>query len=406
MDSNGTEPPSIQAPAREGSSRVTEALKNGVTPAFQSMKRAFSSFGENANKVIKDSVENVKKGVDKTVDASVSNAKSFGENANKAIKDSVGNVKKGVDKTVEVSVSAVNKTVDAGVSAVKNFKENQQQTKEDIYCATEEEALNKLKEWIEETKASTPHNKRPQKWNFTTIPLSCFDKTLDDVLLSFCRWARNDVNDDEKVNMTRVYERLTAYATYMDTTSRDLIDPPLTTESIKESWKTWGIKISYNKAGRLVIWFDLSQIDLAEVKKIPPEESLRLFVWFSHFLLFDLQAQENGCVLIQNMGKIPFLNSVTLIPSQLAHKIDRLTIGTVPVRMKQIYLCESPKWTHALLAIMKPFLSQTVKDRILFLENPKMLEDILGQECIPSNFTGTDGKMERDSVWSTYSIGY
>lgn len=352
-------------PSSENIATSNEESGPEKVPPIESAKRMFSKFGSNANK--------------------------FSSNANASLKDSFRKIQKGVEKHV-----------DASASVIKNFKENKNKV-EHVYCETEDEALQMIKEWIEKAKSDTPHDKRPQKWNFATTPLSCFGKTLDDVFLSFCRWAKEF--DSKRINVTTAYDRLTSYATWMDKTNRDMIDPPLTVASIEKSWKSWGMKVSYDKAGHLVWWLDLSQIDSTELKDIPPDESLRMFVWFSHFLMFDPKAQESGCVFVQKTGKIPFWNGMTqLVPPRLAQKVQSLTIGVIPVRMKQIYVCESPKWTQVLLGIMKPFLSQTVKERIVFVENPKVLEDILGQDCIPSNFVGTDGKMEKDVVSSTYSM--
>lgn len=361
--------PVTGAEAENSSTLITtseESSQSKKPPAIESAKHMFSKFASNANK--------------------------FGSNANKAIKDSFQNFQKGVGKHV-----------DASASVIKNFKESKNKV-DHVYCDTEDEALKILKEWIDKAKVDTPHDKRPQKWNFATSPLSCFDKTLDDVFLSFCRWAKE--SDSTKIDVTRAYKRLTSYAIWMDKTNRDMIDPPLTVASIEKAWETWGMKVSHDKAGHLVWWLDLSQVDLVEVKKFPSDESLRLFVWFSHFLMFDSRAQEHGCVFVQNMGKIPFWNGMTqLVTPRLAQKVQSLTVGVMPIRMKQIYACESPKWTQVLLGMMKPFLSQVVKDRIVCIENPKVLEDILGQDCIPSNFIGVDGKMEKDDVFSAYSIG-
>jgi len=396
-DDDTKKPSSAEAPEIVEDGSPSEVVVNEEVPKsditlVQKIKQALTDFATN-----------VKKNFSSSVNSTTNEA---------IIKDSFESIQRGIDKTVDVGISSVNTIVTASISAVGKLKKEKQQkkaadNKDTIYCATDEEALVHIKEWIEEMKINSTQ-KRPQKWNFTTIPLNCFNnnKTLDDVLVSFCRWAKES---DNKINMTRLYDRLTSYAIYMDNTNRDLIDPPLTTNSIKESWKAWGIQLSYNNAGRLVIWFDLSQrMELVKEKiSSKEEETLRLFVWFTHFIMFDTQAQTDGCILVLNLGrsKNPFWDSITTLP-QLAHKI--LTIfGTIPVRMKHIYLCESPEWAHVLIGfIMKPFLSQTVNDRILFMENPELLEDIFDTTNIPEKFSGTNGKMEKDILWSTFYDSY
>lgn len=308
---------------------------------------------------------------------------SFGTKTNNVMQKSLRNVQQGLETSV---------------AKVKNMTD--QEKGPDMMAASKEEALDMLKKLVESEKPRK--QKRSQKWNFATVPLECFNKTLDDVFLAFIRWAK--VEDSEQVNVTRAFERLTGYATWMDNTGRDMIDPHLTFESIKEAWKAWNMKVSYDKAGHFVWWLDIANLDLQKVKLMPTEDNLRLFVWFAHFAMFDPQAQQNGCVLVENVGKMQFWSSVTLVSPNLAFKIDRLTIGTMPVKMKQIYVCESPQWAQVLLNIMKPFLSKTVKARIVFLQSPKVLEDILGLDCIPTEFVGTEGKLDKDIVWATFSM--
>lgn len=309
-----------------------------------------------------------------------------------------GKLETGTSKAWNKSVDAMQSGMETSVTAVKQLTDREQKPP-DVMADTEEEALTMLKETVESEKAV--QQKRPQKWNFATVPLACFHKTLDDVFMAFIRWAKTD---DDKYNLTRAFDRLTAYATWMDNTGRDMIDPPLTTESIKDAWSAWNMKVSYDKAGHFVWWFDIAALDLEKVKAIPVEENLRLFVWLAHFAMLDPQAQQNGCVLVENLGKLQLWTGMTLIPPNLARKIDRLTIGTMPVKMKQGYVCESPQWATVLTKMMKPFLSPIVKDRIVFLENPKVLEDILGLDCIPTGFVGTEGKLEKDIVWAAFSM--
>jgi hypothetical protein len=311
------------------------------------------------------------------------------------VQTSLRNVQKGLESTVDV-VKTMTETFDKEPAHI-------------VIVESEDEALQMLKEMVQNAKQTEQQlqkqqsqPQRPQKWNFATVPLQSFDKTLDDVYLAFLRWAK--VEDSNQINVSRAFERLTAYAIWMDNTGRDMIDPPLTVESIRDTWKEWKMKVSYDKAGHFVWWFDISDLDLVKVQSISVEENLRLFVWFSHFVMFDPQAQQNGCVLIQNLGQIHFWSSVSLLNPTLARKIDRLTIGTMPVKMKQIYICESPQWAQLLVKLMKPFLSPIVKERILFLASSKVLEDILGLDCIPRGFVGTNGKLEKDLVWAAFPM--
>jgi hypothetical protein len=110
-------------------------------------------------------------------------------------------------RNLQNGIEGMQRGVDASVNAVKNMGKDQNE--KDIICDSEDEALNMLKKMVESEKPR--QQKRPQKWNFATVPLSCFDKTLDDVFMAFVKWAKIE---DDTINVTRAFERLEAYATW------------------------------------------------------------------------------------------------------------------------------------------------------------------------------------------------
>ena len=271
-----------------------------------------------------------------------------------------------------------------------------------IVSDTKDDALLQLQALIEAAKVNSDKNNKNnnnnlQKWNFDSLPLECFEATLDDVLRAFVQWSLDDTQ--QKYNVTKAFARLEQYATWMDRAKLGTI----TTESVQDAWKAWAMKASYDKNGRFVWWIDLSVMDMTKVKKdLSASESLRLFVWFAHFCMLDRQAQEHGMVLCENLNHAGFWSSLTLIPPQLGMKIDRLTVGTLPIKMKKVYIVQSPKWATRMMAMMKPFMSAKVKARIVTMEIPAMLEDELGLDCIPTDFSGCQGKMAMDLVQTKY----
>jgi len=249
----------------------------------------------------------------------------------------------------------------------------------DEFCTNMEEGLQRLYDMIEQQKTNAKE-KRPQKWNFATVPYQQFDKTLDDVLMAFLKWATVEAEDDDqhyeegmtKVNVSKAFRRLESYATWMDNTGRDLIDPPMDTHGdIEKTWKAWNMKLSYDQSGKLVWWMDFDSIDMETVKAIRPTDTLRLFVWMAHFIMLDRNAQNNGMVYCQNMAKVKLWTSFALIPPKLGLKLDKLTIGVLPVKMKHLFILESPTWMSLLLGSMKPFLSKKMKSRIVILRRPE-----------------------------------
>ena len=278
----------------------------------------------------------------------------------------------------------------------------------DVMVDTEEDGLESLKQMVEEAK--TNPRRRPEKWSFEASPLDCFEKTKDDLLMAFVRWSRlSDANSDQdsldsdaKYNISKAFRRLESYANWMLKTGTDMTEPPLTKESIQEAWGVWSLKVSYDKHNRLVWWMDMDAVDAEAVQELKPVDSLRLFCWFAHYVLLDRHAQQYGMVLVQNLGKKHLLKQMALMPPKLMLKIDRLTIGTMPVKTKQLYIVRSPQWAKLVMGLAQPFLSQKLRQRIVTLPESKTLEELLGADCIPQEFPGCEGKLERDVVWATY----
>eukprot|EP00568_Trieres_chinensis_P019873 CAMPEP_0183323086 /NCGR_PEP_ID=MMETSP0160_2-20130417/73517_1 /TAXON_ID=2839 ORGANISM="Odontella Sinensis, Strain Grunow 1884" /NCGR_SAMPLE_ID=MMETSP0160_2 /ASSEMBLY_ACC=CAM_ASM_000250 /LENGTH=209 /DNA_ID=CAMNT_0025490393 /DNA_START=15 /DNA_END=641 /DNA_ORIENTATION=+ len=200
--------------------------------------------------------------------------------------------------------------------------------KSDVYSDDYELALDLLREMVQLAikKAGGVESKKGKKWKFRSVPHEQFGKTLDDVYMSFLRWgAKSDEIDDKTahssevgeddtsgegvggteenfeeetavwINVSKSFRRLESYAGWMEDSSEDLMAKgPMTADSVRKAWEMWKMKISYDSQKRLVWWFDFEAIDLKECKHISPEDSLRLFVWLSHLIMFDENAQKNG----------------------------------------------------------------------------------------------------------------
>ena len=146
--------------------------------------------------------------------------------------------------------------------------------------------------------------------------------------------------------------------------------------------------MSYDKYGYIVWWVDIGAFDSKALKEASDVDSLRVFVWFSHFLMFDEQAQKKGVVIVENCAKIGFWSAMTLIPPKVGAKIDRLTIGVLPVKMKKFIILECSTWMNILIAIMRPFLSKKLRSRITNYGNDykKVAEELGGLEYYVKGF--------------------
>jgi hypothetical protein len=221
--------------------------------------------------------------------------------------------------------------------------------------------------------------KNSQKWNFMTVPLKCYNKTMDDVLVAFLQWAKTE-DENQFYDVTKAFVRVEEYATWMYANRDDLRG--LTNESIEPAWNVWNIKVSRDGEGRVVWWMDLAAVGDIN-KDLTAGDSLRLFVWFAHYLLFRHQTQNNGIVIVVNMARVDFRTFVSMLPPNLGRKLERLATRVLPIKIKQIYVTGSPKWCHVFLKMINPFLSKAMKRRIVALED---LEKITGADHVPEGF--------------------
>ena len=160
---------------------------------------------------------------------------------------------------------------------------------------------------------------------------------------------------------------------------------------------------SVDKNGQLVWWIDIADIDRVAIKtEVSHADSFRAFVWYSHAVLYNTTAQDHGMVFVENMDRAGFLDSMTLLPMKLSAKLDRLTIGVLPIKMNKMYILETPTWCSLLMKFLGAFMSKKMKQRIALLPEWAQLEEILGKDCVPKGFGKLEGCHEKDLVRSEY----
>eukprot|EP00542_Grammatophora_oceanica_P004883 CAMPEP_0194056546 /NCGR_PEP_ID=MMETSP0009_2-20130614/60515_1 /TAXON_ID=210454 /ORGANISM="Grammatophora oceanica, Strain CCMP 410" /LENGTH=242 /DNA_ID=CAMNT_0038705957 /DNA_START=102 /DNA_END=830 /DNA_ORIENTATION=- len=224
---------------------------------------------------------------------------------------------------------------------------------------------------------------------------------MDDIYMSFLFWSRSRQN---VYNVSKAFRRLDSYATWMERTGRELIDPPLTLDSIEKAFRAWDIQLSHDKEGRLVIWFDLARIQMQVLRReVSPVDTERAMVWLTHIAMLDKKAQQNGMVVACNMDRAGFWEASTIIPPPLALKLDRFTLGTIPIKTHGIYVINASGWVHVALGVLKPFLSPKMRDRVQVLDNASgFLEAVLGANNIPKDFRACGGTLEKDLIATNF----
>lgn len=190
---------------------------------------------------------------------------------------------------------------------------------------------------------------------------------------------------------------------WMDETGKDLIEPKLTASSIKDVLDLWCMNSSYDKEGHVLWWCDMSRVRPKEIhKKFTPEDSLRAFVWYCHAIMYDENAQKNGMKFVYNVDKMGLMASFTLMPAKLSTKLDRLTIGVLPVKMKGMYMLDAPTWMTVFMKVIGVFMSKKMRDRIVFVKDWGKVDEIFGLQVTPKAFGKLEGKLEQDVIEERY----
>jgi len=277
--------------------------------------------------------------------------------------------------------------------------------KDDVYIVDKDEALSKLKEMVNEDKGKQKEtSKKFKRWDFESSLHEQFERTLDDLFVAFLLWGIKDEEDGEgqTFNVTKSYRRLETYADWMLEHGTELSEPPLTAESAREAAKPWGMKSSIDKDGHFAWFIDFKAIDKVAIKDFTTNDHLRMFVWYAHFVMYHENAQQKGLVFVEDVSKAGFIESMTLVPMSLGTKLDRLTMGVLPLKMKCMYIMNVSGWMSMFFSFMGLFMSKKMKERIVALKDPKEIEEILGKDCIPKPFGDLEGSMEVDLVTAKY----
>ena len=293
---------------------------------------------------------------------------------------------------------------EGGTSFIKEYKDifsnpNGSDKKDDKVVESPAAALDLLKSMIEEKKTSIKKDAKKRKFDFAASPHEQFGKTLDDTFMAFLMWARVKQNET-MINVSKAFRRAEQYADWMEDTGSDLIEPALSYESVRKGVDAWGMNSSYDaKDGSLIWWFDAGSLDRDYIKEnITPEDSLRAFVWYSHAILYNEQAQKNGLKFVCNMAKMGMVSMFTLMPAKLSAKLDRLTIGVLPIKMQAMYLLESPVWINIFMGILGMFMSKKMKERIISLKKWEELNTIFDITTVPVKFGKVEGKLEKNVI--------
>lgn len=317
-------------------------------------------------------------------------------------------------------------TVEQGVPMLKEYiaTKDQNLIKENAKIAA---ALYKSTN-TNKKKGSSSKEEEPAPFSswWELVPLEEFGVSQSFFLKVFLKWTikepedssektsttKDDANDASKliVNASKARRRLDSYFDWMkDNMATDIIARPLTLDSVRDVAKVWDMQSTISgKDDRYVWWMDVGKMDKAKIKTIDAQEHLRYVVWYSHLMMFDKHAQDHGVVLMEDLNKIGFWNTMTLIPIEVSAKMDRLTIGVLPVKMKAIYMFGAARWLHLMMGLMKPFLSKKMRDRMIIVteaiapDRQQFCDELIGRDSIPEGFMDLEGGASHDAMFEKF----
>lgn len=297
--------------------------------------------------------------------------------------------------------------------------------KGDAFAPDLDEGLTMLQTMVHEAATTS---KGDEDWSFSLAPLEDFGKTIDDVMLAFLRWSVVDTHsssvDDSceltggvnyypfvassptetkgVVNVSKAFRRLTSYVQWIRSVSSDLIDPPVTHESISSSLLIFALHVTHDSCGRLVWWVHLGETDMAALNSHSPRETTRMFVWIAHLLFLDERAQTKGLVVVDDMAEIGFWSYMTMLPMQVGISLDRFLISVCPLKAKNVVMMRRPKWMEIAYGLLSWFMTNKMKSRVTMVitgEEAETLDKLVGgPEFIPQNFGHVNGEMTSDII--------
>jgi hypothetical protein len=295
----------------------------------------------------------------------------------------------------------------------------------DIFAPDMDEGLIALQTMVREVATA----KTDEDWSFNLAPLNDFGKTIDDVLLAFLRWSVIDAHsshvdnscqliggvnyypfaeaasvtaEEKAVNVSKAFRRLTSYVHWMRTVSADLIDPPVTYESISPSLSIFAVHVTHDSCNRLVWWINLGKTNLAALKSHSPRETTRMFVWIAHLLFLDEKAQTKGFIVVDDMAEIGFWSYMTMLPMQVGISLDRFLISVCPLKAKNVVMMHRPKWMEIAYGLLSWFMTAKMKSRVTMVSTGEEIEILTklvgGAEFIPQDYENFHGESVSDVI--------
>jgi len=202
--------------------------------------------------------------------------------------------------------------------------------------------------------------------------------------------AIDDSEDNIPYNVTKAFNRLRALSTWGFTYKEVLLATPIDVEEMQQIYTMWGMFTSMEptQTGEVIWGIDLGILQLEAIKALTAEQHLRFFWYFLHVFAFDVDVQENGVILFENLNKIGFFQAMSMIPPSVKSKIDKLSQGAGAIKLNKFIFYRPPGWMNIMMGIMKLFISKKLMMRMTSLGEEELetwMQSMGGKQVFPSN---------------------
>jgi CRAL/TRIO domain len=88
-----------------------------------------------------------------------------------------------------------------------------------------------------------------------------------------------------------------------------------------------------------------------------------------------------------------------MLPLELGIRVDEFMISVIPLKTKIVLFLERPPWVKFGYSLVNAFLTRAMKKRVLMVPSTnteEWVENVVGAECIPTEFDGLNGTLALD----------
>jgi len=147
-----------------------------------------------------------------------------------------------------------------------------------------------------------------------------------------------------------------------------------------------------NDRGELVILLECEKLN-DFVRLYTQTDMLRFSVFLMMRLMKDKETQINGVIIVENLRNYPMTAGMRLKGASYGGmKANFQWLSASPMKLKGIYGCFQPFYIPAMLALVRPFMSRKLRDRVaLFGSDTDAMIKAAGlrPEQVPVEYGGT-----------------